>query len=946
MTHNRKTLKSKNKLYDPGGSVNNKIFHQDNEVERMIAEVSNEQYISDQINKINSNQEPPLLSPFEEALSPEVALFSKLSKTRLMEISKLLWLPKKIDPYKPESEYVNGHLKNINTHSWFKINQISQEPQIDNLSCMTFSSTTANDLMDLSTNKVLTSQQKIDKALKEKEIENQSDKNKKKKYVKKEKTKTKNIVKYDPSKKGCIYIVTKKVDTVIYGRHCNDVREYGSDKCKNHIDKEGTNYDQMSNDLCKHIITQLSRGKDRKGMYCNEFTFNSPIKGYCNKHFKQHNEDMFVEKNLEDTVLRSIKVRIYPNKEQIKMLAKYFGCARFTYNKCVKDKFDGSKEDSRDKYVTESGNTYYNEDNINMLINPKKIIKTIEHKTYYVYPLIEFNERINLNEIIINEQAIHKILESARILIDVKDGISNYEQHKKLMKKCVDNINNSITYPSTTSNINNINNVNIAVCRKPSTTNNINNVNIATCRKPSKDNSNLESSGKVHKITKSEISYAYPLREFNKQMNPQKILISEQSKKNLDIITSSIIEDKSQIQDFNQFKELSKKYEANINKSYTYPVQKAKSFVEENTFLLACPKEVRAFAVREYITAKENMLKDYNKKLDYNKWKKDQNENHGENFKIKQVKYPKMKFKTKKEAQCITVNKEGVYLENGEIRIYPNMFSKKPLKIRRKCLKKDKKLMAILGGPAIFHDIKIYKTKINTYYLCLSSDVKKEFPILDNKNTASSDSGGKTFQTIYRFSEILEIGAKIDEQIIGMLDKIDENKKKKNDLYANKDIYTGDEFNERNKRYTLEHRRINEKLRNMINDMHEKAITKLLQSDIIYIPRLNTKRIVEQKDYNKKSKRVMNTLRHGAFIRKLKERAEVAGKIVIECSERLTTQICDVCFTKNKCESRTYKCESCKNVVDRDQHSSKLIFIKQITDIRQNDLLEIQINLV
>ena len=93
------------------------------------------------------------------------------------------------------------------------------------------------------------------------------------------------------------------------------------------------------------------------------------------------------------------------------------------------------------------------------------------------------------------------------------------------------------------------------------------------------------------------------------------------------------------------------------------------------------------------------------------------------------------------------------------------------------------------------------------------------------------------------------------------------------------------------------------------------------------------------------SKRVLNTLRHGAFIKRLKESAEIAGKIVIECSEYLTTQICDVCFEKNACESRTYECEHCHNVIDRDQHSAKLIFMRQITNIKQDESFAIQIEL-
>ena len=276
------------------------------------------------------------------------------------------------------------------------------------------------------------------------------------------------------------------------------------------------------------------------------------------------------------------------------------------------------------------------------------------------------------------------------------------------------------------------------------------------------------------------------------------------------------------------------------------------------------------------------------------------------------------------------------------------MFSKEPLKIRSICLRKDKKLMAVLGK-TLYHDIKIYKTTTNKYYLCFPTDVKKEYPVLNNKKIGIYDPGGKTFQTEYRFIDLIcemrEIGVEIDKQIIEILKEIDKIKAKRQSLRVNKDIYTDKEIKKYSKIYGREYKRLHEKLRNMINDMHMKAITKLLQNDVIYIPKLNTQNIVEQADFNKMSKRVLNTLRHGAFIKRLKESAEIAGKIVIECSEYLTTQICDVCFEKNACESRTYECEHCHNVVDRDQHSAKLIFMRQITNIKQDESFAIQIEL-
>jgi putative transposase len=38
---------------------------------------------------------------------------------------------------------------------------------------------------------------------------------------------------------------------------------------------------------------------------------------------------------------RAVKCRIEPNKEQIRMLEKTFGCCRFLYNRMLSDRMDG-----------------------------------------------------------------------------------------------------------------------------------------------------------------------------------------------------------------------------------------------------------------------------------------------------------------------------------------------------------------------------------------------------------------------------------------------------------------------------------------------------------------------------------------------------------------------------------------------------------------------------
>jgi transposase len=518
------------------------------------------------------------------------------------------------------------------------------------------------------------------------------------------------------------------------------------------MNKQEQVYDILEQNLCKHILTQ----NNRKGMLCNEFLSQSIDQNYCSDHANKH-----VQQNeTNNTMMQSFKVRIYPTTEQKKKLNNYFGCSRYTYNKCVEEKINDSFKNIRNKLIT-------------------------------VKPMKTVNEKIIVFEL-------------------VKDNKSQYF-------KC---IKSSIALPN-----------------------------------------------------------------------------------------------------------------------LTFDTLETTSFLEKNTFLKKCPKEIRAFAVKEYRTGLENANDEYKQETRKNNWKMKQNELHNKKYKIKEIKNPEMKFRTKKQQQSITINKNSVTITNDKkLIIYPEAFDKNPIKMRTMCTRKDKKLKKILEKTFVYHDIKIIKTTTNKYYVCLTSDEKIEHPEIDANKIVASDPGERTFQTTYNPYEVYEFGKNIKSEIKEMHDKIDENKKQLRILYAklmNK-IYNDrdekeiiqDQINYR----LMKHKKLNEKLRNMISDMHNKTITKLLEYDIIYMPKLNTKRIVEQKNYYG-SKRTLNALRHGSFIKNLQNKAKLKGKILRICSEHLTTKICDKCFNRNEIGSNTiYECKAigCNNKTGRDIRSGKMILLKQV----------------
>lgn len=570
------------------------------------------------------------------------------------------------------------------------------------------------------------------------------------------KKKSKKQVEYDPLKRPCQYIVTKKVDNVMYGRKCFDKCCDDSDKCADHADKINKKYDILLTDLCKHIITQPSRNADRTGMICNGFLFGSNDKYYCKDHINKHADK-------EDTIMQTFKVRYYPSSEQKDKLKHYFGCTRFTYNKCVQEKYTESFENIRDKIVT------------------------------------------------------------------YKSQITAYD--KLQYKQIIGN--------------------------------------------------------KLGELKFKNDTFKIPILAYN--------------------------------------------------------TIETKNFIDKNNFLLKCPKEIRAFGVTEYVTGYKEALDKYDEKIESNEWKKQQNIELGKNkYKIKDIKKPEMKFRTKKGDQSITINKNSVKIKDNKIIIYPEVFDENSLNIRSKCLKKDKKLRKVLENGVVYHDIKIIKTNTNEYYVCITTDEKREHPTIDENKFGSYDPGGRTFLTGYSMDEVTEIGPDMNK-LIGLIHKqIDENKQRLRKLYILLLETTDEETKEiiQNKidyRRT-KHKTLNRKLRNMITDMHNKAITKLLINDVVYIPKLNTKKIVEQKNYPKQSKRIINALRHGSFIKNLLNKGEIKGKKIKIVSEHLTTKICDACFERNEIGASTiYLCNHCKNEVGRDIHSSKMILLRQIKEIRWKD---------
>lgn len=339
---------------------------------------------------------------------------------------------------------------------------------------------------------------------------------------------------------------------------------------------------------------------------------------------------------------------------------------------------------------------------------------------------------------------------------------------------------------------------------------------------------------------------------------------------------------------------------------------------EEYKYMKKVPKEIRSFAVKEYITGLQTNNKYYESLINREKLK--------EKNKRKEIKKPEIKFRKKKRNQSITIPKSSISIEKEQIYIYKESFNKNPLKLINRGYKKDKKLKELLKGQ-INHDIKIIKTCLNKYYLCIPIDVKINTQKINENNVVACDPGGRTFMTTYSNYEVLEIGKGINKQIYEDHEKIDKLVKKRKYIIKNN-------INGKKKEIKQKIIKANTHLINRIDNLHYLTIKKLMNYDRIYIPKLNMKSIMEKNQLTGKTKRQIQKLSHCLFLKRLKNTAEVQGKKVIICSEHLTTKICGNCFTKNEIGgNKEYKCKECGIILDRDINSARNILIRQISSL-------------
>lgn len=350
-------------------------------------------------------------------------------------------------------------------------------------------------------------------------------------------------------------------------------------------------------------------------------------------------------------------------------------------------------------------------------------------------------------------------------------------------------------------------------------------------------------------------------------------------------------------------------------------------------FLKQTPKDIRGNAIEEYFTGVVNAWNLYEVRKKSEQWKKE----NLKKYKPKIINPPHMNFQLKYSQQCISLpsrQTSAVTLpidQDGEsqlrfkyprkgIRICPqSMYD--PIVLDRRS-RKNKTLQGILDKN-IQYDYKLLKTKTGKYYFCLpySASIK---PTTATKQ-AACDGGVRTFQTVYSPQGSLEEYGKDANKIIHHYQVQIHNLRIA--------YFKGRKFHcEKIRKYRF---LLQEKLKNMINDLHLKTANSLCNKyKTIILPHYGIASMMKSKKVTSSTKRENLALSHGLFRDRLISKAEIrACDLLIPENEWGTTMICGLCFTANRNVegNKVFNCEACGLVAGRDTNSGRNMFIRQLT---------------
>lgn len=230
---------------------------------------------------------------------------------------------------------------------------------------------------------------------------------------------------------------------------------------------------------------------------------------------------------------------------------------------------------------------------------------------------------------------------------------------------------------------------------------------------------------------------------------------------------------------------------------------------------------------------------------------------------------------------------------------------------------------------------RLMRTKLGKYYLCTPQSL-----MVVHQSTELSpspykaifiDPGVKNFLTGYDIEgNIITIGHRDIERISRLLHNKHKLQRKLKQASNHRKRYN----------YRKAFLRLGNKISNLVSEWHKKTASWLTRAyDGIYIPKLNFHKC---SSLNKKSKEKLATLRHCAFVDRLKDKTrENQSCHVFEVNESFTSKSCSYCgvIDHNLGNRNIYKCNSCHTKISRDFNGAVNILLRYVTKCFSNVMI-------
>jgi putative transposase len=242
--------------------------------------------------------------------------------------------------------------------------------------------------------------------------------------------------------------------------------------------------------------------------------------------------------------------------------------------------------------------------------------------------------------------------------------------------------------------------------------------------------------------------------------------------------------------------------------------------------------------------------------------------------------------------------------------------------------KRKKKKKIEFKDILIKHDCRI--SYQNEKFYILVPYKKKEEIQKPEHDIISIDSGIRTFQTGYcPEGHTVEISKDPTSKLNCFYEKLDVLNQKYFDTRKNGTFLK--EFKHKRSVISRNRKRVFEKIKNKVDDMHWKTILFLTRNyKNIVISDFQTKSLLRLKELRKISKRTLTALSHYKFRMKLKEKCQSRGNHLFFIDESFTSKTCGRCGRLNQSlgANKTFKCPFCSYKSDRDVNAGRNILLK------------------